>query len=308
MSGKSATNGPVIAVNTSPPADPHLVDLPLVHDRELSLFWCQPLLGEAQEHRHKRMEIAVLFEPAICSVSWPIANGGRNSERVIGPGVVLVAPRQLHSCCWEKSADVILVRLEHSLRRRLLPRGLPGAVLAPAALAHDVVLWQLAGGLRGLCLKENARDIPILPMVAHCVVARAIELIDVVPPPVLRRLTDIQLHAVQELVRTQLAYEIHAEDMARCVGLSLQYFNALFKNTVGITPAEYIHECRMRRAKELLSTGRHKIGAAARLVGFWDAGYFTARFRDHFGVSPRTLIAQSRVVSSVSPSFSSDRP
>jgi AraC family transcriptional regulator len=307
MAGVSGAKSVVIGVNTSAAVAPHELDVPLAQDRDLSLFCCHPTLGPAAEHAHKQLEIAVLFEPAACAVSWPLAGGRRGSARVTGPGVVVVAPGQLHACAWEHTSDVILMHLERRLQRRLLPQGLADVVVAPGCLAHDGVLWQLAGGLRGLCLKKNARDIAFLPMVAQCVVARAVELLGTAPVPALRRLTDVQLRTVQELVRTKLAHEIHAEDLARCVGLCVQYFNALFKNTVGLTPAEYIFECRMQKAEELLRTGRYKISAVARLVGFFAAGYFTARFRAHFGVSPRALIDQSRAFSSVPRSFSSER-
>lgn len=297
----------VIELKASAEEEPKALDLPLVRDRDLSLFWSHPALGPAAEHVHKQLEISVLFEPAVCVLTWLGDGGSRSSERVMGPAIVVVAPGQRHTCSWEQVSDVIVVHLEGRLQRRLLPQGMAKGVIAPTTLAHDSILWQLAGGLRGLCLKENAGEIAILPMVAHCVAARAVELLDVLPTPAIRRLTDIQVHAVQELVRAKLAHEIHAEDMARCAGLSLQYFNALFKNTVGVTPAEYIFECRMQKAEELLRTGRHKIGEVARLVGFWAPGYFTERFRTRFGVSPRALIEQARSVSSVRRSFSSER-
>lgn len=308
MAGGAVSGGPVIGVNATAAAEPNEVDVPLVHDRDLSLFWCHPPAGAGAEHAHKHLEIAILFEPAVCAVSWPGPGGRRNTERVAGPGIVIIAPRQPHLCTWENASELILVHLDSRWQRRLLPKGLPEAVMTPAALAHDGILWQLAGGLRGLCLKENASEIEILPMVAHCVAARAIELITALPGPALRCLSDVQLHKVQELVWAKLAYEIHADDMARCVGLSQQYFAVLFKNTTGKTPAQYLFECRMQKADELLRTGRHKIGAVARLVGIWDAGYFTSRFRTHFGVSPRALINQSRALSSIRPSFSSERP
>lgn len=280
---------------------------PLIRNRDLSLFCTRPSLGPAPEELFPQLQIAVLFEPALCAVSWPVATG-RKSETISGPAILLTAPRQAHACCWEKSAVVVSIRLETRLQRQLLPQGLVEPILIPAGLKQDGVLWQFASGLRSLCVKESACEVSFFPVVALCVARRALELMNATPTPGLRRLTDEQVRLVQDFVQAQLAYEIHADDLAHCVGLSLQYFNLLFKNTLGLTPADYIFESRMQRAKELLLTGNHKIGAVGRLVGIWDGGYFTSRFRAHYGVSPRAMIEQARAVSSVRPKISSERP
>lgn len=53
------------------------------------------------------------------------------------------------------------------------------------------------------------------------------------------------------------------------------------------SPGEMIHRLRMEHAARLLTEGRYTIAAVAAMSGFDDKRHFAARFREHFGVSPR---------------------
>lgn len=53
------------------------------------------------------------------------------------------------------------------------------------------------------------------------------------------------------------------------------------------SPGEMIHRARMNYAERLLRERRYTIAAVATMSGFDDQRYFAARFREHFGISPR---------------------
>jgi AraC-like DNA-binding protein len=52
-------------------------------------------------------------------------------------------------------------------------------------------------------------------------------------------------------------------------------------------PGEMIHRLRMEYAARLLKDGRYTIAAVADMSGFDDKRHFSARFREHFGSTPR---------------------
>ncbi len=81
--------------------------------------------------------------------------------------------------------------------------------------------------------------------------------------------------------------DLSVGDIARAVGLSEAYVCRLFHEATGMTVHEYIAECRMERAKELLSAGNPmKMTEVAARAGFSDANYFAKAFRKATGCAP----------------------
>ncbi len=283
-----------------------LPGLPFISGENLHFFCGRRPPGEVPLHRHDQLEINILFEPAVCRVSW---GRPQTTATLTGPSIVVVSPRQWHSCCWEREAEVILLHLERPLQRELqFSRTATGG--AHPFTSSDRVLWDVASGLRRLCLDSNPSESRALALVAKTVACRTIELIGAPPValPAARHLSDDDFRRVEEYTLAHLGHPIQAGDAAKCVGYSLQHFNVLFKARAGITFKTFLKECRMAKAKELFTSGARFIKAVAEAVGYDDAGNFTALFRKHFGVSPKHVMGLAHTESAVRPRISSDRP
>lgn len=282
-----------------------LPGLPFISGENLHFFCGRRPPGEVPLHRHEQLEINILFEPAVCRVSW-----GRPqiTATMTGPSIVVVSPQQWHSCCWEREAEVILLHLEPPLQRELrfarMSRG------AHPLTSSDRVLWEIASGLRRLCLGNSPAESRALALVAKSVACRAIELIGVPPgaSPSAAHLSDDDFRRVEEYTLAHLGHPIQAGDAAKCVGYSSQHFNVLFKARAGITFKTFLKECRMAKAKALFLGGARIIKSVSEAVGYDDAGNFTALFRNHFGVSPKHVMGLAHTESAVRPRISSDRP
>ena len=59
-----------------------------------------------------------------------------------------------------------------------------------------------------------------------------------------------------------------------------------FKKKYRISPSEYLKGCRLRKAVELLSEGKHSVKETAALCGFSSQEYFATVFQKEFGRSP----------------------
>ena len=73
--------------------------------------------------------------------------------------------------------------------------------------------------------------------------------------------------------------------------------SSLYRKLRGITrlaPGELISTIRLKKAAELLSSGRFRVGEVAYLVGFKSVPYFSTSFRKQFGVSPKDFIKKER--------------
>jgi len=98
------------------------------------------------------------------------------------------------------------------------------------------------------------------------------------PPRALKR--------VREYIEAHLEENIRLQILANIVGLSIFHFARSFKQSEGLTPHDYLIECRVRRAQELLANTNLPLSEIAMATGFADQSHCTRRFRERIGVTP----------------------
>ncbi|WP_229754132.1 helix-turn-helix transcriptional regulator [Caballeronia grimmiae] len=99
-----------------------------------------------------------------------------------------------------------------------------------------------------------------------------------------------RIDAMQRLsryIRTNLSEKITLTEAASAAHLSPNYLAHLIKRRTGTTFVELVTERRMEAALDLLSHSNMRIDQISGLCGFSDQAYFTRKFSDRFGMSPR---------------------
>ncbi|MFL6672717.1 MAG: AraC family transcriptional regulator [Massilia sp.] len=94
---------------------------------------------------------------------------------------------------------------------------------------------------------------------------------------------------VSRYVRENLARDLNLTEAAAAAFLSPNYLAHLLKKETGKSFTELVTERRMERAQDLLTNTAMRIAEVARATGFTDEGYFTRRFRQRYGFSPRAF-------------------
>jgi AraC family transcriptional regulator len=97
-----------------------------------------------------------------------------------------------------------------------------------------------------------------------------------------------------EYIRDQLDTDLTVSGIAQAVYMSPYHFTRLFKESTGQSPHQYVVEARVRKAKELLTTGKFTISEAAYHVGFVDQSHLTRHFKRVFGLPPKRLLSRRR--------------
>nr|WP_297708286.1 response regulator transcription factor [uncultured Butyrivibrio sp.] len=82
------------------------------------------------------------------------------------------------------------------------------------------------------------------------------------------------------------AQPLTLEELAVQFGYNSGYLGRLFTKTTGCGFTYYLNECRIKKAKELLSEGKYKVYEVSQLVGYSDVDYFGRKFRKHAGLTP----------------------
>jgi transcriptional regulator GlxA family with amidase domain len=89
-----------------------------------------------------------------------------------------------------------------------------------------------------------------------------------------------------EIIKGSLHEERPFDDLAKSVNLSPSRLRCLFKNEVGVTPAQYLKSLRMERAKELMEGTFLHVKEVMIRIGMSDMSHFVRDFRRVYGLPP----------------------
>jgi AraC family transcriptional regulator len=96
-----------------------------------------------------------------------------------------------------------------------------------------------------------------------------------------------KLRQVFEYIDTHLENNLTLAELAGVACISLTYFAGLFKQSMGITPHQYVMRCRVKKAKVLLQQGELTLVEVCQQVGFQNQSHFTRVFKRYAGVTPK---------------------
>jgi AraC family transcriptional regulator of arabinose operon len=98
---------------------------------------------------------------------------------------------------------------------------------------------------------------------------------------------DPRIQRVMDYLCYNLTEKLTLDALACLSGLSVSGLSHLFRRQVGMTLQQYQEAQRLERAKRLLELTNRRIQVIAAAVGFENPFYFSLRFRQHVGISPR---------------------
>lgn len=83
-------------------------------------------------------------------------------------------------------------------------------------------------------------------------------------------------------------------DVARNIGINRSYLTNIFKQRMGVSPQEYLMQCKLDHARRLLVETDAPIQDISHRVGYENPLTFSKIFKGSFGVSPKNYRAQKR--------------
>ena len=105
---------------------------------------------------------------------------------------------------------------------------------------------------------------------------------------------DWRVRMAIDAMRRDLDRPLGVSDLARRVNLSRSRFTHLFRAHVGCSPARYLREARLDRARQLLEQTSLSIKQVMAQVGVNDPSHFARDFFRRYGASPREFRARAR--------------
>lgn len=86
--------------------------------------------------------------------------------------------------------------------------------------------------------------------------------------------------------------ELIIDDFAKELNMGRTIFYQKMKNITGLSPIDFVLTMRIKRAIQLMKTGKYNFSTIAYMTGFNDPKYFSKCFRKHTGMSPSEYLKQ----------------
>ena len=101
------------------------------------------------------------------------------------------------------------------------------------------------------------------------------------------RLTTTTLRPVIMYIEEHLAEDLSLSTLSEVVHLSPYHFARIFKESVGVSPHQYVIQRRVERAKLLLATTTWSLTTIAHMVGFAHESHLALHFKRLTGLTPK---------------------
>lgn len=105
-------------------------------------------------------------------------------------------------------------------------------------------------------------------------------------------LNPLSLQQILDYIDSFLDRDLSLEALASIVGISKYHFIHLFKQSMGMTPHQYVIQQRIERSQMLLRDRTLTISEISLACGFTNQSHFTRLFRKHTGLTPKTYREQ----------------
>lgn len=98
-----------------------------------------------------------------------------------------------------------------------------------------------------------------------------------------------QLNQILDYIDSSLEQDIKLADLAQILDMSQFHFGRLFKQSIGLSPYQYLIQQRVERAKKLLKNTDYLITDIALECGFNSHSHLTNKFRKLTGMTPKAF-------------------
>lgn len=101
------------------------------------------------------------------------------------------------------------------------------------------------------------------------------------------RLEADTIHQIKQYIIQHSHEDISLDALSRKVGLSPIYISKIFKEKLGINYIDFLTECRIKKAKQLMGDPEKSIKEITFEVGYHEPNYFSKVFKKMCGTSPK---------------------
>jgi len=228
-------------------------------------------------------------------------DGKQSRERRGSDDIAIIPAGAPHACSWDAPAQFIVLAVEATLLQQvgqdwvnpdqieLLPQFMSGS---DPFLQHILLTLKgeaETGGMGSHLLVDSLKTALAIHLLRnYCATCPKLSSYS-------NGLSHKQLMLVKDYIKAHLHQDLKLNELAAIAQLSPYHFLRLFKQSLGITPYQYILQCRLNQAKYLLHHSELSIAEIAVRTGFADQSHLTRYCKRMLGMTPKQIL-QSRTV------------
>lgn len=248
---------------------------------------------ETPEHYFEQHIITISLDTSGNKVER-IFDGQLQAESISYGDVVVIPANTNHLSRWESEGEFLVISLEPVLFTRAAfdAVDLQGFEIVPHFAAPDPLIQNIgltlqselaSGGLGTRVYIESLTTTLCIHLLKHYSASN-----NIVPEFAKERgLSRLKLRQAVTYIQEHLEQDLTLAEIAEVTGMSMYHFSRLFKQSTGFAPHQYVLNCRIEKAKKLLTRTEHSIDQICQQVGFQSQSHFTYVFRKSIGTTPK---------------------
>lgn len=216
-------------------------------------------------------------------------NGKKQSLLVDNSDIAFIPAQNSHGAAWQAELELTVLILNPDFLFQAVCEWVdPDEIeLLPRFSHGDPFICQIALQLKNSLITNNNRfyaESMATALSAHLIQHYSVKTL--IFPDNTAGLSKNKLKRVKEYICDRYTENVSLQDISHEVGLSKCYFAQLFKQSMGITPYQYIIQQRISKAKQLLKQDLPLVEIALS-CGFANQSAFNKTFRKCMGTTPR---------------------
>jgi AraC family transcriptional regulator len=260
----------------------------------------QPTFATGEHHHTMHVLACGIVDSSKRNAPGMRSLDGKQVRERRGAGDIAIIPAGVtHACSWNTPAQFMVLAIEPTLLKQvgqdwvnpdqieLLPRFMSESDPFIQGILSTLRGEAEAGGMGSYLLVDSLKTALAVHLLrSYCATRPHLSSYS-------KGLSQVTLTLVKEYINNRLHQALNLDEIAAIARISPYYFLRLFKQSMGITPHQYILQCRLNQAKHLLQHSDLSITEIAIRTGFCDQSHLTRYFKRIIGVTPKQLL-QSR--------------
>jgi AraC family transcriptional regulator len=221
---------------------------------------------------------------------------GQFRSNLVGHNNVFILPAgSLHRCNWQQDIEFMFVGLDPHLFVRVgqeLVKGDRIELIPHFAELQDPLIQGILLTLKQELIAGYPNSNLFIEQLKTTLVAHLLRSYCVQNVKIATYTDGLQHHKLNQIldyIEAHLDSNLELEELARQVDMSQFYFSRLFKQSLNITPHQYVIGQRVERAKQLLQKGELSLANIALECGFANQGHLNRHFKRLTGTTPKEM-------------------